>query len=97
MVRDNMAEKLGKSFDNLTIAATAKSETIDAMAQSISKLTSSNAKLTETINKLTSQLETALDKIKGSYNNRNSNGGGESKWTNNPDRYCSTCGYKVAK
>ena len=56
-VRDKMAEKLGESFDNLTMAVTEKIETIDAMAQSISKLTSSNYELTATIKKLTYQPE----------------------------------------
>ena len=89
--RDDMAKKLGKSFDNLTMAATAKSKTINTMAQSISKLTSSNSELTATIKKLTSRLETALTK------NINSNGGGESKCPHNPDGYCFICGYKVTK
>ena len=93
-VRDEMADKLGKSFENLAVAATAKSKSIYAMAQSISKLARSNAKLAATIKKLTSQLETALNKIKGSNNNSNRNGGGESKWPNNPDGYCFTCNYK---
>ena len=56
--QDEMAEKLGEYFENIAMSATAKIETIDAMAQSISKLTSSNVKLTATIKKLTSQLET---------------------------------------
>ena len=86
-----MAEKLGESFGNLAMAATAKSVTIDAMAQSISKIMSINSKLTATIKKLTSQLETALNK------NINSNSGDESKWPNNSDRYCFTCVYKVTK
>ena len=86
-----MAEKLSESFKNLAMVAMAKSETINTMAQSISKLTSTNTKLTVTIKKLTSQLETALNK------NINSNDGGESKWSHNPDGYCFTCGYKVTK
>ena len=52
-----MAEKLGESFGNLAMAATAKSVTIDAMAQSISKIMSINFKLTATIKKLTYQPE----------------------------------------
>ena len=86
-----MAEKLGKSFDNIEMAETVKSETIDAMAQSIRKLTIINSKLTATIKKLTSQLKTALKK------NINSNGGGDSKLPHKPESYCFTCGYKLTK
>ena len=86
-----MAENLGEYFDNLAMAATANSETIDAIAQSISKLTSINAEFAATIKKLTSQLETALKK------NINSNGDGESRWPHNPDGYCFTCDYKLTK
>ena len=91
MVRDNMAEKLGKYFDNLAISATTKSKTIDTMAQATSKITRSNAELTATIKKLTSPLDTALNK------NINSNDSGENKCPHNPDGYCSTCGYKVMR
>ena len=86
-----MAKKLGKYFDNFAMEATAKSKTIDTMAQSISNLMSINTKLTATIKKLTSQLETGLN------NNINSNSVGESKWPHNMDRYCFTCGYKLTK
>ena len=41
--QDEIAKKLGKSFNNLAMAATEKSKIIDVMAQSISKITSSNA------------------------------------------------------
>ena len=53
-IQYEMDEKLGKSFDNIEMAETAKSKTINAVAQSISKLASSNSKLTATIKKLTS-------------------------------------------
>ena len=86
-----MAENLGEYFENLAMAATAKSKTVDAMSQSISKLTSSNAKLTAKIKKMTSQLKTALN------NNITSKCGGESKCPHNTDGYCFTCGYKVTK
>ena len=64
-VQNEIAKKLGESFDNITMAVTAKSKTLNLMAQSISKKRSSNYKLTATIKKMTSQLEMALNKIKG--------------------------------
>ena len=67
-VRNEYAEKLGESFDNLVQAATSKADTIDDMATSIGQLTTSIAELTAANKKLTSQLESALAKVKGGNN-----------------------------
>ena len=53
-VRDEMAEKVGEYFDNLAMAATTKSENIDAMDQSISNITSSNDEVAATTKRMTS-------------------------------------------
>ena len=94
-VRNDYAENLGESFENLAMAVTAKADTIDDMATSIGKLTTSNAKLTTSIKKLTSQLESALARVKGGNNSTTKVG--DNPWPHNPDGYCWTCGYKVSK
>ena len=93
-VRNEYADKLGESFDNLVQAATSKADTLDAMATSIGQLTTSIAELTATNKKLTSQLESALAKLKGGSNSTTKE---KSEWPHNPDGYCWTCGYKVSK
>ena len=41
-VREEIAEKLGESFDTLAMAATAKNDTIESLVKTISKLTTTN-------------------------------------------------------
>ena len=41
-VLEEMAEKLGESFDTLAMAATAKNDTIEGLVKTISKLASTN-------------------------------------------------------
>ena len=72
-----MSEKLSDSFENLTIAATAKNKTIDSLARYISELTRANAELTTTVKKLTAHIETALNQNRSRNNNNN----------NSKDRY----------
>ena len=76
-VREEMAEKLGESFDTLAMAATAKNDTIKILIKTISKITSKKSELTATIKKLTNQLERALGKNRQSDNTDTSrtNGG----------------------
>ena len=61
-VREEIAEKLGESFDTLAMAATEKNDTIESLIKTISELTSNNLELTATIKKLTNQLERDLSK-----------------------------------
>ena len=102
-----MTEKLGEYFDNLALAATAKNETIDSLAQAINELTSDNAELTVTVNKLNPQLDTELNQNRSrnnnnnnkDCNNQNNNNNNSQKWPSwcDPDAYCSTCSYKLRK
>ena len=61
-VREEIAEKLGESFDTLEMAATVKNNTIEIPVKTISELTSNNSELTATVKKLTNQLERDLSK-----------------------------------
>ena len=61
-VREEMAEKLRESFDTLSMAATAKNDTIKSLIKTVSELSSNNSELTATIKKLTNQLERAIGK-----------------------------------
>ena len=61
-VRAEMADQLNGSFDALTSAAVAKSETIDSNAASIASLTASVAQLTASNKTLTDQLAAALSR-----------------------------------
>ena len=61
-VCEEMAEKLGDSFDTLAMAATTKKDTIESLIKTISELTSNNSELAATIKKLTNQLERYLGK-----------------------------------
>ena len=61
-VRKEMAEKLGESFDTLTMAVRAKNDTIKSLTNTIIELTSNKSELTATIKNLTNQLERDLEK-----------------------------------
>ena len=74
-MREEIAEKLGESFDTLAMAAMAKNDTIESLIKTISDLTSNNSELTATIKKLTNQLERDLSKNGRSDNTNASNGG----------------------
>ena len=95
-VREEIAEKLGESFDTLAMAATAKNDTIESLVKTISELTNTNSALTATIKKLANQLERAQSKNGRSENNGASSGGKWPHWCA-PDAYCFTCGYKLRK
>ena len=95
-VCEEMAEKLGESFDTLAMAATAKNDTIESLIKTIIELTSTNSELTATIKKLANQLERAQNKNGRSKNTNTSNGGKWPHWCA-PDAYCFTCGYKLGK
>ena len=95
-VREEIAEKLGESFDTLAMAATAKNDTIESLVKTISELTTTNSALTATIKKLANQLERAQSK---SGRNKNNGASGDKIWPRwcNPDAYCFTCGYKLRR
>ena len=95
-MREEIAEKLGESFDTLAMAATAKNDTIESLVKMISDLTSTKSELTATVKKLTNQLERALSKNGRSDYTNPSNGGKWPSWCA-PDVYCFTCGYKLRK
>ena len=76
---EEIVEKFSESFDTLALAATVKSNTIDALAESISDLTKSNIALTKanvdlaaTNKKLTTQLE-SMKSRRNQHNNQPSN------------------------
>ena len=81
-----IVEKFGKSFDTLALAATMKSDTIDALAESISNLTRANIALTKanvdlaaTNKKLTTQIES----MKGRRNQPNNQPSSNTRTTKN--------------
>ena len=105
-VREEIAEKLGESFDTLAMAATAKNDTIESLVKTISEITNTNSALTTTIKKLSNQLERSQSKNGQSENNSASGGGtsgdgasGGGRWPHwcAPNAYCFTCGYKLRK
>ena len=70
-IRVEIVEKLGELFDTLALAATVKSNTIDALAESISDLTNANIALTKANINLTAtnkKLTTQLDSTNASCN-----------------------------
>ena len=66
---------MGKSFDTLAMAATAKNDTTDSLIKIISKLTNTISALTATIKKLANQLERAQSKNGWSEDTNTSNSG----------------------
>ena len=105
-VREEIAEKLGESFDTLAMAATAKNDTIESLVRTISELTTTNSALIATIKKLANQLERAQSKSGRNENNGASGGGasgdgasGNGRWPRwcNSDAYCFNCGYKLRR
>ena len=56
-LREEIAEKLGESFDTLAMEATAKNDTIEILVKTISELTRNNSELTANVKKLANQLE----------------------------------------
>ena len=74
-MREEIAEKLGESFDTLAMAATAKNDTIESLVKTISELTTTNSALTATIKNLANKLERAQSK-----SGRNENNGASGRW-----------------
>ena len=62
--REEVAVKLGESFETLACAATVKAETMDSHAVIIATLSTANAELVATNARLVAQLATALGKQK---------------------------------
>ena len=60
-----IAEQLGESFDSLTVAATAKADTIDRLNQTIAELTKTNTQLSNEVKELRKHLKSALKQLKG--------------------------------
>ena len=100
-VREEIAEKLGESFDTLAMATTAKNDTIEILVKTIREPTTTNSALTATFKKITNQLERAQSKSGQNGNNGASGGGasGDGRWPRwcNPNAYCFTCGYKLRR
>ena len=107
-IREEIVEKFGESFDTITLEATLKSDTIDALAESISYLTKSNIALTQANVDLTAtnkKLITQLESTKGrriQHSNQPSNNtmtNENQEWPSwcEPDTYCFTCGCKMKK
>ena len=102
-------EKFGESFDTLALAATVKSDTINALAESISDLTKANISLTKTNVNLAAtnkKLNTQIKSTKGRCNQLNNQPSNNTKTTENNEEwppwcdtyaYCFTCGYKLRK
>ena len=70
-IREEIVEKLFESFNTLALAATVKSDTIDALAESISDLTKANIALTKASIDLAAthkKLTTYLESMKGRHN-----------------------------
>ena len=70
-IREEIVEKFGKLFNTLALAATMKSDTIEALVKSISDLTKSNIALTKSNADLAAtnkNLTTQLESTKGRRN-----------------------------
>ena len=109
-VRLEIAQQLGESFDNLALAATMKSDTIDSLTRSVADLTATNTKLTNELTILRASLDRALKALNENKNDGGGGGGarGQQRTPKNegtktwpawcdPDAYCFTCGYKLRK
>ena len=104
LIRQEMQQDLGYSFDTLAMAAMAKNKTFDLLTRSISyltaantKITGSNAELSAAIKKLTNQLEAALKGRDISNTRTTDTSSNGSNWPNwcDPGAYCHTCGYNI--
>ena len=85
-IRVEIVEKFSESFDSLTFAATVKSDTIDALAESISNLTKSNISLTKANVDLAAtnkKLNTQLYSMKGRRNQHNNQPSNNTRTTKN--------------
>ena len=98
-----ISEQLAVSFDNMAMAATAKAETIDSLANTIKELTTSVAQLTKTNKDLVEQIKRL--KSRRQNNNRKNNNNTSNKNAKddidndgfNLNGYCWTCGYKIRR
>ena len=104
-VRDEIQDQLGDAFNNITMAATAKIDTIDKISNTISELTATNAKLIEELKKAlatnrnrnnggnggNSSNSGSRNRNRNSNNNNNSN---NKTWPDccDPNAYFWTCG-----
>ena len=62
-VRDEIVERMGESFDALTMAAKASKATYEDQSRTIATLTQSNAELTATIKHLTNKISTLAGQV----------------------------------
>ena len=108
-IPEEIVENFGESFDNLALAATVKSDTIQALAESINDLTKANIALKKANADLAAtnkKLTTRLDSTEGRRNQHINQPSNNNRTTENneewpswcePDAYCFTCGYKLRK
>ena len=99
----------GESFDALALAATVKSDTIEALSESISDLTNANISITKANSDIAAtnkKLATQLEATKGRRNQHINQPRNNTRTTENneewlswcdPDAYCFTCRYKLRK
>ena len=103
-IRVEIVEKFGESFDTLALAATVKSDTIDALEESTSDLTKANIALTKAngdLDPTNKKLTTQLESTKGCRNQPNNQPRNNTMTTQkneewpswcDPDAYCFTYG-----
>ena len=87
LIRQEIQQDFGESFETLPMAVMAKNETLDSLTRSISDLTSTKAKLTGSnteisvaVKKLTNQLEAALKGSNSSNTRATDTGNNGSNW-----------------
>ena len=106
LIRQEMQQDLGESFDTLAMAAVVKNETFDSLTKSIFDLTAANAKikgsnteLSAAVKKLTNQLEAELKGRDRSNTGTTDTSSNSNNWPNScdPGAYFHTCGYKLQK
>ena len=99
-----IVDKFGELFDTLALAATVKSDTIDALEKFINDLMKANIAPTKSnvdLAAINKKLTTQLDSTKGCRNQPNNQLSNNTKTTENnkewppwcdPDAYCFICG-----
>ena len=93
-IRVEIVKKFGELFDTLALAATVKSDTIDALAESISDLTKANSALTKAnvdIAATNKKLTTQIESTKGCRNQPNNQPSNKSKATENNEEWPHWC------
>ena len=87
LIRQEIQQDFGESFETLPMAVMAKNETLDSLTRSISdltatkaKLTGSNTELSVAVKKLTNQLEAALKGSNSSNTRATDTGNNGSNW-----------------